>query len=72
MRNLPTHFGEEPFKSMLTSGAMTNSSLMVYPFVYNTFPLVGNNWTGVGSKTQFGLYVYSGTPSKPLSVLVLG
>jgi hypothetical protein len=53
------------FKSTLSSGAMTNSSFMVYPSTYNTFPLVGNTWTGVGTKTQFGLYVYSGTPQKP-------
>ena len=38
---------------------------MVNPPAYNSFPLVGNNWTGVGTKTQFGLYIYAGPPAKP-------
>ncbi|MGE4091119.1 MAG: hypothetical protein AB7G75_09795 [Candidatus Binatia bacterium] len=53
------------FKSALTSGAMTNQSPMVNPNQYTVLPVVGNTWTGIGTKTMFGRYIMSGIPQKP-------
>jgi len=52
------------FKSGFTSGYMTASSIIASP-TYKMFPIVGN-WIGVGTKTQFGLYVYGGTSTTPI------
>jgi len=51
------------FKNYFTTGPMNTKSYMVNPATYSVRPVVGQ-WTGSGTKTQTGLYAYSGPPGK--------